>query len=289
MAVVLLLYTFIAGFLVKVPDMAYETNLKETIRNLFFHVPMWFGQMILFTVSLVYSIKYLRNPDLRNDIYAVEYAKTGIVYGLLGLATGSIWASFTWGKPWSNDPKQIAVVVALLIYLAYFVLRNSMNDIDKKARVGSVYNIFAYFIYIPLIMILPRLVQSLHPGGQGVEGNPGFNPKDQSPEMRIVFWPAVLGWTLLGVWITTLKIRISIMRDKSIISHAPAQHKTKLSRKLGMLVIAMLSASIASAQDSTGVNQVMMSNNKIYVVMTVCITILAGLILYLIMPNIKIL
>jgi heme exporter protein C len=218
LAVALLLYTFTYGFLIKIPDMAYETNLKESIRNLFFHVPMWFGQVILFSISLGYSIAYLRKQDLKYDIYAVEFAKTGVVYGILGLVTGAIWATYTWGAPWSNDPKQVAVVIALLIYLAYFVLRNSMNDIDKRARVGSVYNIFAYFIYLPLIMILPRLVQSLHPGGQGVEGNPGFNPKDQSPEMRMVFWPAVIGWTLLGIWITSLKIRLNLMRDKNLIN-----------------------------------------------------------------------
>ena len=214
LAVIFLLYTFTAGFLIRVP---YTGNLYESIRNLFFHVPMWFAQIILFTTSLVYSIMYLRKQNLKYDIYAVEMAKTGIVFGVLGLITGAIWATFTWGAPWSNDPKQIAVAIALLIYLAYFVLRNSMNDIDRRARVSSVYNIFAYFIYLPLIMILPRLVQSLHPGGQGVEGNPGLNGRDLDPTMRLVFWPAVIGWTLLGVWISTLKIRLILMRDKNII------------------------------------------------------------------------
>lgn len=214
LAVIFLIYTFTAGFLIKVP---FTGNLYESIRNLFFHVPMWFGQIILLTTSLVYSILYLRKPNLKYDIYAVEFAKTGIVYGFLGLITGAIWATYTWGEPWSNDPKQIAVAIALLIYLAYFVLRNSMNDIDKRARVSSVYNIFAYFIYLPLIMILPRLVQSLHPGGKGVEGNPGLNGQDLDAAMRLVFWPAVVGWTLLGVWISTIKIRLYLLRDKNLI------------------------------------------------------------------------
>lgn len=215
LAVVLLVYTFTAGFLIKVP---FTGNLYQSIRNLFFHVPMWFGQMILFTISLVYCILYLRKQNLRYDIYAIEFAKTGIIYGVLGLVTGSIWATYTWGSPWSNDPKQIAVAIALLIYLAYFVLRNSMNDIDKRARVGSVYNIFAYFIYIPLIMILPRLVQSLHPGGKGVEGNPGLNGKDLDHTMSLVFWPAVIGWTLLGIWISTIKIRLNLLKDKNLLN-----------------------------------------------------------------------
>lgn len=215
LAIALLLYTFTAGFLIQVPIIG---NLHQTIRNLFFHVPMWFGQMVLLLVSMIYAIRYLRSGNLADDIYAREYARTGIIFGILGLVTGAIWASYTWGEPWSNDPKQIAVAIALLIYLAYFVLRNSMPDMDKRARVSSVYNIFAYFIYVPLIMVLPRLVQSLHPGGQGVEGNPAMSGKDLDPTMRLVFWPAVIGWTLLGVWISTLSIRISKIKEKNWIN-----------------------------------------------------------------------
>lgn len=215
LAFVLLIYTFAAGFLIPVP---YIGNLKETIRNLFFHVPMWFGQIILLTTSLVYSILYLRKPDLRYDIFAASFAKTGILMGVLGLITGAIWATYTWGEPWSNDPKQIGVAIALLIYFAYLVLRNAIPDMDKRAKISAVYNIFAYFIYLPLIMILPRLVESLHPGGKGVAGNPGLNGADLDPTMRMVFWPAVIGWTLLGTWITTLLIRIYLIRDKNLIN-----------------------------------------------------------------------
>ncbi|MEO5893373.1 MAG: cytochrome c biogenesis protein [Ferruginibacter sp.] len=212
---VLLVYTFTAGFLIKVPEIG---NLKESSRNLFFHVPMWFGQIVLLTTSMIYSILYLRKPDLKQDIYAAAFAKTGILMGVLGLLTGSIWATYTWGEPWSNDPKQIGVAIALLIYFAYLVLRNAIPDIDKRARISAVYNIFAYFIYIPLIMILPRMVESLHPGGKGVEGNPGLNGADLDATMTLVFWPAVIGWTLVGTWITTLNIRLYLIRDKNLIN-----------------------------------------------------------------------
>lgn len=211
-SVLLLLYTFIAGFLIQVPTVS---NLYESIRNFFFHVPMWFSQLVLISVSLVYSILYLKKNDLRHDIYATEFARTGIVFGFLGLTTGAIWANFTWGAPWSNDPKQIGAAIALLIYLAYFVLRNSMTDIDKRGRVAAVYNIFAYCIYVPMVMVLPRLVESLHPGGQGVEGNPGLSGKDLDPFMRMVFWPAVLGWTLLGVWMTSLRLRLKLHEERN--------------------------------------------------------------------------
>ncbi len=217
LCIVLLVFTFIAGFLVSVP---FVGNLYQSIRNFYFHVPMWFGQFALLGLSLFYSIGYLRTQNLRYDVYAAEFAKTGIVFGILGLITGSIWANYTWGEPWSNDPKQVCAAIAELIYFAYLVLRGSMNDIDKKARVSSVYNIFSFFLYIPLVFIIPRLVQSLHPGGmEGAEGggNPALGGGSLDSSMRLVFWPAVFGWILLGFWISNLKIRLQLLTLKNLI------------------------------------------------------------------------
>jgi hypothetical protein len=91
----------------------------------------------------------------------------GVIYGVLGLVTGAIWANYQWGSPWSGDPKQNGAAIAMLIYLAYFVLRGSLNEDDKKGRISAVYNIFAFFMLFPTLWILPRLTESLHPGGEG--------------------------------------------------------------------------------------------------------------------------
>src|SRR6186713_2776345 len=101
-SVVLILYSIIAGFLVEVPRLPI---LHETIRNLFFHVTMWFGMIFLLLVSLIYSIRYLKDSKLENDVVAEETARTGILFGMLGLVTGSLWAKFTWGAWWVNDAK----------------------------------------------------------------------------------------------------------------------------------------------------------------------------------------
>jgi heme exporter protein C len=215
LSVVFLVYTFTAGFLIKVPHVG---NLYGSIRNFFFHVPMWFGMMILFVISVVYAIKYLLNPTIDFDIYSKEYAKMGTVFGVLGLVTGAIWANYTWGEAWSNDPKQLLAAIALLIYAAYFILRNSLTDMDKRARIGAVYNVFAFAMLFPTLWIIPRMVESLHPGGEGVDGNPGMSGKDLDATMRIVFWPGVVGWTLLGIWITTLKIRFEQFREKQMVN-----------------------------------------------------------------------
>jgi heme exporter protein C len=222
LSVVLLIYTFTAGLLVNVPRLP---QLEETIRNLYFHVCMWFTMMILFTISLVYSVKYLRSNNLKYDVYSRQYIVVGIVFGLLGYATGTIWMSYTWADPnnpayasfstIARDPKLIGAAIALLIYFAYMVLRDSIQDIDKKARISAVYNIFAFAFLFPTIWILPRMLPSLHPGQ---EGNPALDTNDIDSQMRLIFYPAIIGWTLLGVWITTLKIRLNLLKEKTLIN-----------------------------------------------------------------------
>lgn len=221
-SVVLLAYTFTAGLLLDVPQLP---ALQETVRNLYFHVCMWFGMMILFTISVVNAIRYLRTFNLKYDINARQYATVGILFGMLGYTTGAVWMSYTWADPnnpafqsfsaLAREPKLIGAAIALLIYFAYMVLRDSINDMDKRARISAVYNIFAYAMLFPSIWIVPRMLPSLHPGR---EGNPALNFSDIDNRMRMVFYPAVIGWTLLGVWITTLKIRLSLLKEKKMMS-----------------------------------------------------------------------
>ena len=205
--VMLLVYVVYAGLLFDVPRLVI---LNETIRVLHFHVPMWFGMILILLASVVYAVKYLANPSVRNDVYSVELANIGVLFGVLGIATGMIWANYTWGEPWSNDPKQNASAIGLLIYFAYFVLRGSIEDESTKARISAIYNIFAFAILIPLLFILPRMTDSLHPGNGG---NPGFNAYDLDNELRKVFYTAVAAWTLLGFWIASVRIRMRILKQ----------------------------------------------------------------------------
>lgn len=206
--IVLLLYTVIAGFLLEVPRLAI---LNESIRNLYFHVPMWFGMLLILGISVVYSIKYLQKPSIESDDKAVYAAHTGILFGILGLVTGMAWARFTWGAWWVNDPKLNGAAIAMLIYMAYLVLRGSLEDEQQRARISAIYNIFAFATLVPLLFILPRLTDSLHPGNGG---NPGFSSYDLDNRMRTVFYPAVIGWALLSVWITQLSVRLKILQRR---------------------------------------------------------------------------
>ena len=210
LAVVLLFYVHIGGMLFDVPRL---NILNETIRALYFHVPMWFGMVLLFLLSVYYSILYLRNPAPRFDYRAVEYANVGLTFGILGMVTGMLWANYAWGSPWHGDPKQNGAAIALLVYLAYFVLRGSVENEEQRARLSAVYNIFAFAAMVPLIFIIPRMTSSMHPGSGG---NPGFNMYDLDSRMRLVFYPAIIAWFLIGVWIVSIRVKVRTLEDKII-------------------------------------------------------------------------
>jgi heme exporter protein C len=192
-------------------DFPFRENLFESIRNLFFHVPMWFVMMSVYFASCYYSIMYLRKPNEIYDLRAVEFANTGTLFGLLGLCTGMLWARMTWGDWWSNDPKQTSSAILLLIYFAYFVLRSSLQEEHQRARVSAVYNIFAAASMIPLLFIIPNQNSSLHPG-DGT--NSPFSDLDLDNKLRLIFYPACMGWILLGFWITNLRSRYRIVKNR---------------------------------------------------------------------------
>lgn len=198
----LICYSSIAGLIGTVPRLPI---LNETIRNVYFHVPLWFSMMTLMTISMYKSFQYLRKGDISLDQEAYSFAQVALLFGILGFLTGAVWGNFTWGSPLPVDPKLIAVEIGMLIYAAYFILRGSFDDEQKKARLSAVYNIFAFAAFMPLVWILPRVTDSLHPGNGG---NPAFGKYDMNSSMRMVFYPAVIGWILIGIWISNIKHRI---------------------------------------------------------------------------------
>ncbi|MCX7729304.1 MAG: cytochrome c biogenesis protein [Bacteroidia bacterium] len=209
LSVILILYSLVAGLLNDVPRLPI---LNESIRNLYFHVPMWFVLIFQMSVSLFYAIKFLNHNQLKDDMISVSAAQIGFFFSIPGILTGMLWAKVTWGTYWTfSDPKLNGVAMAVLIYTAYFILRNSIEDEFKRARLSAVYNVFAYVMMMVFIMILPRLTDSLHPGNGG---NPAFSQYDLNNNMRIVFYPAVLGWILFSIWLMEIKIKIASINKK---------------------------------------------------------------------------
>jgi heme exporter protein C len=210
----LTLYALVYGLTGTLPRVG---DLEQTSRNLFFHVPMWFTMYLMMGLSFYWSIRALRSQSLADDARAKDAAEVGVLFGLLGLVTGVVWSRVTWGQLmrdsnpaawWSWDPKQTGALVAVSMFAAYFVLRNSIPEAAKRLRLSGVYNIFAVVALFPLTFVIPRMLDSLHPGGE--EGNPLF-PKDVSADYRIIFYPSIVGFFCLALWIWDLRRRVSLL------------------------------------------------------------------------------
>ena len=216
--IVWLSVVILAGFLLNVPRI---NILEHTARNLYFHVPMWFTMMAAVFVSAFHSLKFLQTGELIRDIRATQAARVGAWFGVMGLVTGIFWARFTWyagTKVWWNfDPRQTMAALQILIYGAYFVLRSALHDPDKRARIAAVYNLFAASTVPFLLYVIPRQMESLHPGA---DGNPAFS-EITAPIMRLVFYPAIIGfiglfWVLYTQRVRVAWIKLRLTRDPEL-------------------------------------------------------------------------
>lgn len=184
-----------SGFLIRIPHIPI---LEESARNLFLHVPMWFTMMVAFSMAFYFSIRYLNNESLAWDRKAETATAVGLVFGICGLLTGSLWAKFTWGSWWTfSEPRMNLAALSMMIFVAYFILRSAFNDKEKRAKISAIYNIFGITTVPFLLYIIPRQLPSLHPGA---DGNPAFS-EITAPELRLIFYPAVIGFIGLAIWI----------------------------------------------------------------------------------------
>ncbi len=204
----LVLYSVIVGMMMKVPDLPL---IGESIRNLFYHVVMWFAMMLMFIIGLVSSIRYLSAFDMKYDRLASQAVNVGLLFGILGIVTGMEWAKFTWGTAWTNDPQLNGAAVTILAYFAYLVLRSSLDEDHKRARISAVYNIFAFVLLVVFIGILPRIANnSLHPAA----GGNASTMATLDTSLRMVFYPAIIGWVLIGCWIIQIKLRLASIKHR---------------------------------------------------------------------------
>ena len=153
--------------------------LSGSFRIFFFHMPIAITSYLAFVVVFVSSVFYLREKALKWDIYARSAAEIGALFSFLVLVTGSIWAKDAWGWYWIWDLRLTTSLVLFLVYLSYLMLRKSLEEPEKRARLAAVFGIMG-FVSVPLSFLSIRLWRSAHPlmfggnsggsGGSGLEG-----------------------------------------------------------------------------------------------------------------------
>ena len=211
----------VAGFampMVPAPQVWYQLpwipGLEEKARIILFHVPMAWVTLVAFVSAMVYGIRYLKTKNLDCDLKSVNAAGLGTMFCILATITGSIWAKFNWGSFWNWDPRETSIFILLLIYGAYFALRSSIEGAEKRAALSAAYSIIAGATAPFFIFVMPRIMTGLHPGAKG-DGS-GAAPVAQlhmPPNMLMVFFASLLGFTVLYFWLFSLKMRISKLEE----------------------------------------------------------------------------
>jgi heme exporter protein C len=207
----IILFIWMTGVVVMavVYPIPFIPALGDKARVLYFHVPTAWISVLAFLMSMIYSVQYLRKRDIGYDDKASAAAGLGFLFCILATVTGAVWAKFNWGAFWNWDPRQTSIFVLLLIYGAYFALRNSLGNDETRAKLSSVYSILA-FVTVPFfVFILPRIVASLHP--DPIVNQQGKIHMDTG--MLLIFLSSLAGFTALYFWVWGMKVRVEKLKS----------------------------------------------------------------------------
>lgn len=188
-----------------------EGFIGESSRIVFFHVPCAWTAALAFLVAAGYSLAYLARRNLRSDAIAEAAVRLGLLFAILTLVTGSIFAKVMWGAFWNWDPRQSSYLLLIFLYAAYLFLRSSIDDPERRARIGAAYALFAAVLMPFLVFVAPRVTESLHP--QTV-----INPEGKilmDGPTKTTFFAGLLGFTAIFFWLLELETRTSALSRRA--------------------------------------------------------------------------
>ena len=173
-----------------------EVTMGELVRVFYFHLPPAIICYLALLVSVVTGLIFIRTKDFKYDALSESGALLGLIYGLITLISGAIWANGAWGVYWNWDPRETTTLILWFAYLGYFLLRMSIENPERRASSAAVFNILA-FMRVPLSYVSFILWPSLHPRLGGDDGGLGLTgTMVQALVMNIIGGVFVFGYVL---------------------------------------------------------------------------------------------
>lgn len=139
-----------------------ERMMGEVQRVFYFHVATAWVGMLGFCAAGLTGIAYLRSADQKWDLVSLAAVEISLVFFFAAIVQGSIWARPSWGTWWTWDSRLTTAAIVEMVYLAYLLLRQGIEDPDRRARFGAIYTI-AGFVSVPITFISIRLLRTIHP------------------------------------------------------------------------------------------------------------------------------
>jgi heme exporter protein C len=190
-----------------------ELVMGDVQRVFYFHIGTAWTALLGFILAAVFSVVYLIRKDLKWDRLQVASIEVSLVFFLITIVLGSIWARPAWNTWWTWDPRLTTAAVTELIYVAYFMLRQGIDDPDRRARFGAVYALVGG-LSAPITFFAIRLFRTIHPvviGGSNAAAQGGFN---MTADMRVAFFFALFTFTIIFIDLFWNRIRLGDLQDQ---------------------------------------------------------------------------
>ena len=190
-----------------------EKVMGEVQKVFYFHIGTAWTALLGFILAAVFSVVYLVNKDLKWDRLQVAAIEVSLVFFLITIVLGSIWARPAWNTWWTWDPRLTTAAVTELIYIAYFMLRQGIDDPERRARFGAVYALVGG-LSAPITFFAIRLFRTIHPvvvGGANAEAQGGFA---MTSNMKVAFFFALFAFTIIFVDLFWNRVILGNLEDK---------------------------------------------------------------------------
>ncbi len=190
-----------------------EAVMGPVQKVFYFHVAAGWVGMLSFLLAAVAGVMYLIQGLRRWDIVGVSAVEIGIAFIFINIASGSIWARPVWNTWWTWDARLTTATIMELIYFAYLMLRQGIEDPNRRARFGAVYAIIG-FVSVPVTFLSIRLWRTIHPvviGSGDPEALGGFS---MTPAMRTTFFFSLLTFTLIFGSLLWHRVRLGDLAEK---------------------------------------------------------------------------
>jgi heme exporter protein C len=190
-----------------------ESVMGNVQRVFYFHVAAGWVGMLSFLVAAIVGVIYLVTSKRKWDLAGLAAVEIGMVFAFVNVVTGAIWARPIWNTWWTWDPRLTTATIMLLIYAAYLMLRQGIDDPDRRARFGAVYAIIG-FLSVPLTFFSARLFRTIHPVVIGTNQPGAEGAFDMTPLMLQTFLFSLLTFTIIFIDLLWHRIRLGRLADK---------------------------------------------------------------------------
>jgi heme exporter protein C len=190
-----------------------EAVMGNVQKVFYFHVAAGWVGMISFLIAAIAGVIYLVSKDRKWDVVGLASVEIGMVFALVNIVTGSIWARPIWNTWWTWDPRLTTATIMELIYAAYLMLRAGIDDPDRRARFGAVYAILG-FISVPLTFFSARLFRTIHPTVIASNQPGGEGQFDMTAKMLHTFLFSLFTFTVIYFDLLWRRIRLGRLADK---------------------------------------------------------------------------